>query len=571
MKNSLLISAHVLTLFFLGACTTSTQKNSGDISTDSLFIAKGQLIFSQNCSACHNFRQDGIGPQLGGLTAEVSPEWIKSFIKDPKAMIDAADERALGLYENFTTIMPSFASYPDEDISGIIAFISTKKAPDPRKSKKDPKALKNPIPEPIPKSDLVVNIELLAQIPPSNNENPLTRIAKMEVQPKSKEIFVMDLRGKLYRLKGNQPEVYFNMAGVRPNFINMPGLATGFGSFAFHPEFAKNGILYTTHTESPGSGKADFEYSDSIKVTLQWVLSEWKTKQPGAFPFSGEGRELFRVNMVTGIHGMQEITFNPLAKPGDADYGLLYVGIGDGGSAENGYPFICHNIEKIWGTIIRIDPQGSNSRNGHYGIPKNNPFSKDTNSNTLKEIFAYGFRNPHRMSWTKTGMILASNIGHHNVEALNIIEGGRDYGWPIREGTFVIDPSQNMFNIYPLSTDDAKSNITYPAAQYDHDEGNAISGGFEYWGTAIPQLKGKYLFGDIVKGRLFYVEMKDLKLGSQAPIKEWRVSLNGSLKTLTELCGAEKVDERFGRDSNGELYIMTKPDGKVYRMVSSGM
>ena len=249
---------------------------------------------------------------------------------------------------------------------------------------------------------------------------------------------------------------------------------------------------------------------------------------------------------------------------------MLYVGIGDGGSAENGYPFICHSIEKIWGTIIRIDPKGTNSRNGHYGIPKNNPFSKDTNLNTLKEIFAYGFRNPHRMSWTKTGMILASNIGHHNVEALNIIEAGRDYGWPIREGTFVIDPSQNMFNIYPLSADDEKNNITYPAAQYDHDEGNAISGGFEYWGTAIPELKGKYLFGDIVKGRMFYVEMKDLKLGSQAPIKEWRVSLNGSLKTLTELCGAEKVDVRFGRDGKGELYIMTKPDGKVYRMLSSG-
>ncbi len=569
MKNSLLISTSVLA-FLLSACNTGTHKNDGDIPTDSIFIAKGQMIFSQNCSACHNFRQDGIGPQLGGLTAEVSSEWIKNFIRDPKAMIDAADPRALGLYENFTTIMPPFNSYSDEDINGIIAFIHTKKAPDPRKSKKDPKALKNPLPEPIPMSDLVVNIELVTQIPPSNSESPLTRIAKMEVQPKSNALFVMDLRGKLYHLKGNQPEVYFDMASVRPNFINMPGLATGFGSFAFHPEFAKNGILYTTHSESPGSGKADFEYPDSIKVTLQWVLSEWKTKQPGAFPFSGEGRELFRVNMVSGIHGMQEITFNPLAKPGDADYGLLYVGLGDGGSAENGYPFICHSTEKIWGTIIRIDPRGRDSRNGHYGIPKNNPFSKDTNPNTLKEIFAYGFRNPHRMSWTKTGMMLASNIGHHNVEALNIIEAGRDYGWPIREGTFVIDPSQNMFNIYPLAADDSKNDITYPAAQYDHDEGNAISGGFEYWGNAIPELKGKYLFGDIVKGRLFYVEMKDLKLGSQAPIKEWRVSLNGSLKTLTELCGAEKVDERFGRDSKGELYIMTKPDGKLYRMVSSG-
>ena len=128
-----------------------------------------------------------------------------------------------------------------------------------------------------------------------------------------------------------------------------------------------------------------------------------------------------------------------------------------------------------------------------------------------------------------------------------------------------------MHNIYPLPVDDAQYNFTYPVAQYDHDEGNAIAGGFEYRGKALPQLAGKFVFGDIVKGRLFYVEMKDLKVGSQAPIKEWQVSLNGSIKTLSELCGAQKVDERFGRDSKGELYFTTKPDGKVYRLVSASL
>ena len=103
--------------------------------------------------------------------------------------------------------------------------------------------------------------------------------------------------------------VYMDMAKLKPKFINEPGLATGFGSFAFHPDFAKNGLLYTTHTEAPGSGKADFGYADSIKVTVQWVLTEWKTKNPGAATFSGTSRELFRVNMVTGIHGVQEINF----------------------------------------------------------------------------------------------------------------------------------------------------------------------------------------------------------------------------------------------------------------------
>ena len=81
-------------------------------------------------------------------------------------------------------------------------------------------------------------------------------------------------------------------------------------------------------------------------MTLQWVLTEWKTENPGAATFSGTSRELFRVNMVTGIHGVQEITFNPLSKPGDEDYGMLYIGVGDGGSVENGYPFLAHSIEK---------------------------------------------------------------------------------------------------------------------------------------------------------------------------------------------------------------------------------
>ena len=566
-KGILIISTSIL--MYLSACNSKTTSSEDTIATDSAAIASGQATFSQDCSACHGFTQDGIGPQLGGITSMVSSEWIKKFITDPKAIIESGDARAYDLYEKYKTYMPSFSHYPEDKLNGIIAFLSTKEAPDPIKARLDPNALKNPLPDPIPMSGLVVNLELITQVPPSSEEKPLTRIAKLDFQPNTENVFVMDLRGKLYHLKENQPVVYMDMAALKPDFIHKPGLATGFGSFAFHPEFAKNGILYTTHTEPPGTAKADFDYPDSIKVTLQWVLSEWKTKQPGAFPFTGESRELFRVNMVTGIHGMQEITFNPLAKPGDEDYGLLYIGIGDGGSAESGYPFLCSTNEKVWGTVLRIDPRGNNSKNTHYGIPPTNPFVKNGSANTLKEIFAYGFRNPHRITWTKTKQILVPNIGHHKIESLYSINPGDYCGWPIREGTFVIDPSQNMHNIYPLPADDAKYKVTYPVAQYDHDEGNAIAGGFEYWGKALPQLSGKFIFGDLVKGRMFYVEMKDLKLGSQAPIWEFQLSIDGTIKTLTELCGSKKVDERFGKDIHGELYITTKPDGKIYKLVGT--
>ncbi len=552
--------------FYFNACNNKTSSEADTIATDSLTIANGQDLFMRNCTACHNFKQDGIGPRLSGVTAEISAGQIKDFIIGPKAVIDLGGERAKKLVERFRTIMPSF-DYTDNEINAIIAFLHTQKGSDQKGEKGNGTELKNPIPESIALSDLVVGLELVAQIPASATKPPFTRITKFDFQPSLEKAFVLDLRGKLYEIQNKQPVVYMDIAKLRPHFIHQPGLATGFGSFAFHPEFAKNGLLYTTHTESPGSGKADFNYADSIPVTLQWVLTEWKTRQPSTTPFSGEGRELIRINMVTGIHGVQDITFNPLAHPGHKDYGLLYVGVGDGGSVEEHFPLPTQKPERIWGTILRIDPSGRNSDNGRYGIPYDNPFSKSEKRKALREIYATGFRNPHRISWSKAGQMLAVNIGQHNIESLYLIEPGHFYGWPMREGTFLIKAFVNMNNVYPLPSNDSIYHVTYPVAQFDHDEGVAISGGFEYSGNAIPELNGKYLFGDIASGRLFYVEMADIKSGSQATIKEWQISVGGVRKTLVELCKNNRVDMRFGRDAKGELYLVMKPDGKVYRLV----
>jgi len=287
-------------------------------------------------------------------------------------------------------------------------------------------------------------------------------------------------------------------------------------------------------------------------------------------PTEPQSRELLRINMVTGIHGVQEITFNPAAKRGDKDYGLLYVGVGDGGCVENGYEFLAHSTQKVWGSILRIDPAGKNSRNGQYGIPADNPFANSQQSETVKEIYAYGFRNPHRITWTKSGKMLACNIGQANSEALYLIMPGHDYGWPLREGTFAtLEMHDNLGKVGPLPPNDSINKITYPVAQYDHDEGLAISGGFEYVGNAIPELKGKYLFGDIPSGKLFFVNIDDLQQGKQAPIKEWQVKVDGRIRTLKDMCGNDRVDLHFGRDAENELYILTKPDGKVYKLVSA--
>ena len=506
---------------------------------------------------------------MSGITTKVSPAWIEHFIQDPQQTISSGDEHAQQLFKKYKVVMPSFATLKEDEMNSIIAFLHAHKQSGKQLIKESGNALSNPILQPIKLSNLIVGLQLVTQVPPSSDSGklPLARITKLSTQPNSNSLFLVDLRGKLYRLQNNKPVVYMDMAKLKPKFINEPGLATGFGSFAFHPDFAKNGLLYTTHTETPNSAKADFTYADSIKVTLQWVLTEWKADDPNSPAFSGTSRELLRINMVSGIHGVQEITFNPLAKPGDEDYGSLYIGIGDGGAVEEGYPLIAHSKEKIWGTIIRIDPAGRNSANGQYGIPTSNPFAHDQNDKTLKEIYAYGFRNPHRITWSRSGEMFVSNVGHGNIESLDLIVPGHDYGWPIREGTFVVNPYGDLNKVYSLPSNDSIYKITYPVAEYDHDEGKAICGGYEYWGNELPELKGKFLFGDIPSGRLFYIDMADIKLGKQAPVHEWKIYINGSEKTLKELCGSDRVDLHFGRDSKGELYILTKADGKVYKLM----
>lgn len=553
---------------FFASCNSKTSEH-GDFSTDPATIAKGENIFNQNCIACHTMETDGIGPALGGITKEVSAEWLKNFIKDPKKAIESGDPRAKEMFERYKSVMPSFAYYKEDEIDGIVAYLSTHDAPAKKLvAARDAESLQDPIPSGITMSDLVVEMALVTQMPATSKEKPLTRITKFFSRPDTKEFFVLDLRGRLYRLEKGRAEIYLDIAEHMPAFINKPGHATGFGSFAFHPEFAENGLLYTTHTEAAGSAKADFFYEDSLGVKLQWVLSEWRTDQPEGFPFKGKSRELFRVNMVGQSHGVQEITFNPLAGARDEDYGLLYIGIGDGGSAERGILHINRGPENIWSSIIRIDPAGRNSANGKYGIPENNPFVKSRNPKALGEVYAYGFRNPHRITWTKSGMMLSSNIGQHNIEELNLILPGHNYGWPTREGSFVINLRESTRRLYPLP-EGAEGEMDYPVAEYDHDEGNAIIGGYEYWGSTIPELEGKYLFGDMVNGRLFYVDVADIQRGKQAQMKEFQVSLNGKRTSFKSLCDDERLSLRFGRDHLGEIYISTMPDGKVYRLTGA--
>ncbi|MBD2704065.1 PQQ-dependent sugar dehydrogenase [Spirosoma sp. BT702] len=524
--------------------------------------SNGEKLFSLHCETCHTFKEDGIGPQLGGLKGVLDQKYLTAFINSPQAMINAKNPRALEKYKKFGTIMPNFNHLKPKEIQELIAFILEKPAPKVTAAAQK-KGLTNPIPAPIQMATISLNLKKVIQFPATNTIKPRTRINKMGVHPITKENLVADSQGKIYILNANnEPDVFFDVMNHFPKFTNVPGLATGLGSFAFHPDFAQNGLFYTTHTEPNNQVKADFAYADSIPVKLQWIINEWVIDNKTSRTVTGKPRELLRINVVTQIHGLQEIAFNPYAKPGDEDYGLMYVCEGDGGAVEQGYAFIPKRKNHVWGKVLRIDPTGRNSKNGQYGIPKSNPIGRFG----LDEIYAAGFRNPNRISWTKDGKVLVTNIGQHEIESLYLLKPGKDYGWPNREGAFLIDSTGTINTVFPLPANDAQFGYTYPVAQFDHDEGNAIMGGFEYIGSQVPELKGKYIFGDVVKGRVFYVNLNEIKEGSQATIHEFPIMLDHKPTTLKELCKVVKVDFRIGQDASGELYIFTRSDGMMYKI-----
>ena len=554
---------------YLIACTSPSSETQpvaeANFVRDELSVQHGQELFNQYCAACHNFQETVIGPNLSGVTSQVEKEWLVSFISNAPEMIDGGDERAQELFKKYNQYMPAFTMLDDQQIEHILGFIHKFSQGEKRSQNNRPGGILNPVPEKIPMANLRLVLEEVLTAPPTDTVPPVARINKLLAlgNGEQERLFLHDLRGQLYEITDRTSKVYLDMNAESPDFIHVPGYGTGFGSFAFHPKFKENGLLYTTHTEPANAAPADFPLPDSIKAKLQWVLVEWKTNDPQAEQFSGSKRELLRVDMTGSSHGFQEVTFNPLAQLGTADYGMLYLSVGDGGSGLR-YPFLSANRDLIWGSVIRINPSGTNSANGQYGIPEDNPFADDPS--TVSEVWARGFRNPHRISWDETsGKMFITNIGQHSVEEVNLGVAGGDYGWPNREGMLLFDPLANPELVYPLPEND--SGYVYPVAQYDHDEGNAISGGFVYTGTEVPLLEGKYVFGDIPRGKIFYSEADKMELGQQAPVYQLSIEFDGQPTDLETLTESRRVDLRFGTDSAGELYIFTKSNGTLYKVV----
>ncbi len=204
-------------------------------------------------------------------------------------------------------------------------------------------------------------------------------------EPGTHRLFVNAMRGPLYSVSydGKTVTQYLDVNapawGVSVQFENRE---RGVNSFASHPQFNQPGTrgygkLYTYTDTSNMTPKADFLPSGEGH-THDTVLLEWTAKNPMSATYDGgPPRELFRTAKPFQNHNGGLIGFNPLARPGGADYGLLYVSVADGGSGGDPYKH-AQNLSSIFGKILRIDPLGSNSPNGKYGIPATNPFVKNS-------------------------------------------------------------------------------------------------------------------------------------------------------------------------------------------------
>ena len=364
--------------------------------------------------------------------------------------------------------------------------------------------------------------------------------------------FANDSRGFLYRIdSSNQPHVYANLAETFPRGV-YNRLSSGFIAFVFHPEFAQNGLFYTVHAEhGPGNpAKPDFiPPGYGLKdVTHHNIVTEWRATNPAADVFAGTRRELLRTAHVVAnlTHPLSTVEFNPTAKPGSEDYGLLYISGSD------------HGLQQR----RRAEPEQSRadtaSRLGHHG------HAAHRSAQSVGDGRAEGIGRLHdpdgeqvcRAGPARAGRDLRPRIpqrppavmGHrrdhvrqrhrHELHRGDQYRPQRQELWLMaREGYWengrwrggALGELGALRELYPLPAEildgRVKDGFTYPVAIYDHDEGRAITAGFAYHGR-IAALRGKYVFGDIHGGRIFAADLAAMKKADDriprtlAPIEE---------------------------------------------------
>jgi hypothetical protein len=444
----------------------------------------------------------------------------------------------------------------------------------------------DPFPAPINTRDGVVRVRVaeFASVPDVGGE--AARMMLLVDEPGTRRLFVNDMRGLLYTVSYDgrtvTPYLDINKHAVP---VQSMGRERGFQSFAIHPEFGQAGApgfgkLYVWTDTSDRTPTPDFRPGGG-NSTHHTVLLEFTARTPGAPTYDGgPPRELLRVEQPFANHNAGHMSFNPLAKPGSPEYGLLYIACADGGSG--GDPLgLAQNLGSPFGKLLRIDPLGSNGTNKKYGIPASNPFVGTPG--VLGEIYAYGLRNPQRFGWDpRRGTLFLADIGQNIVEELSVVSPGANMGWNKWEGSFGFISREAV----DLSKRRADPGVTYPVVEYGQldplfQENSAITGVHVYRDDKIPQLANLLLFGDFPSGEIFYVPADKLPSGGQDAIRRVLLHDGGESKTLLQLIReknarqgkppASRADLRFAAGPEGRVFLLNKHDGTIRLLVPDGV
>jgi hypothetical protein len=507
-----------------------------------------------------------------------------------------------------------------------------------------------------PPPQLTLEIEDYVQVPvtglvdgKASNELLLARVNTLrEEVGGAMRFFISDLNGPLYifdkAAKAFSVYLDFNgnqgKNGIFHRLTIVQGYGNGLNGFYLDPDYTHNGKFYTVHIEDPalpGSNLPVNSHFPALNVTgyttttairtpgplqNEGVLIEWTDTNPANSTFEGTARELLRVHLNTRSHPMGDLIFNPTARRGDPDWRVLYLECGDGASGESKNLEIRSNpqrLDNFEGKILRIIPDlnehvstSTVSENGRYRIPNDNPFV--SLAGARKEIWAYGFRNPHRLSWAidpgnaANNRLIANSVGLRTWETVYIVRKGANYGYSLREGNELLKQDNTTAPLpavdrIPVQVGETPTGemVTpaYPVIQYGHgrDGGDAIGSGFVYNGKAVPALRGKYIFSDLTTGRIWWADYKEMlaaddgQPGTLAAIHEVRLRWNGQmydsmfpiaeigykarggtsprLPGRAELVKGGRADVRFSIDSDGELYLYSKSDGVIRKVVGA--
>lgn len=345
--------------------------------------------------------------------------------------------------------------------------------------------------------------------------NGLSSPVHLASPPNDDRLFIVEQPGRI-RIVQNGTLVVTPFLDIDEKV--MSGGEQGLLSVAFHPQYATNRRFYVYYVDNAGN----LQIERYTAPTATSNVADPATALP-----------IINIPHPTNQnHNGGQLAFGP--------DGFLYIGTGDGGAGGDP-PNNAQNLSVLLGKILRLDVSQDT-----YAIPTTNPFRSTLNARP--EIWAYGLRNPWRFSFDRTGNVLyIGDVGQSSKEEINAVaaaEAGVNYGWKIMEGKSCFPPGTVLCN---------RSGLIQPVHEYDTGGDTcAVTGGFAYRGSAIPQIAGLYFFSDYCKGGLRSFRLVN---GAATDVREWNAGVGGAITS-------------FGEDRNRELYVISH-SGTVGKLIAA--